>query len=252
MRPTRIFCPQPLVEGLELELESRNNHYLIHVLRVKSGARLLLFDGVGNEFNAIVSEVSRKTVSLLIEERCIASRALESPLHTTLGIAVSKGERMDWVVQKATELGVTEIQPLLTRRVEVKLADARADKKIEHWRSVLVSACEQCGRSVVPQLHNPLKLQNWLAKFARGENNEPRLILQANGCSFDSFAANCVKAPVSASLLVGPEGGFEESETVAALAAGFVCVKMGERILRTETAPLVALSLLQQRWGDLA
>jgi len=158
---------------------------------------------------------------------------------------------MDWVMQKATELGVSEIQPLLTRRVEVKLNSGRAEKKLAHWQAVLIGACEQSGRTILPQLNSPLLLSEWLDNLPALSPSEARLTMQPTGTAFNDFSQQFVAAPSRACVLVGPEGGFEEGEIAAAAEAGFVCVRLGARILRTETAPMVALSLLQNRWGDL-
>ncbi len=251
MRQIRLFCSQVLVDGLETELETRNNHYLIHVLRVTVGSALILFDGKANEYDAIVTAVSRKAVAVTVRARRALFASVESPLHTTLAVAISKGDRMDWVMQKATELGVSEIQPLLTRRVEVKLNSVRSEKKLAHWQAVLISACEQSGRTILPTLNSPLLLSEWLGNTPVSSPSEARLTMQPAGSSFNDFSQQFVDSPTRACVLVGPEGGFEEGEIAAAADVGFVCVRLGERILRTETAPMVALSLLQNRWGDL-
>jgi 16S rRNA (uracil1498-N3)-methyltransferase len=251
MRQIRLFCSQMLVDGLETELETRNNHYLIHVLRVTVGSALILFDGKANEFDAVVNAVSRRAVTVTVQARRPLATSVESPLHTTLAIAISKGDRMDWVMQKATELGVSEIQPLLTRRVEVKLNSGRAEKKLAHWQAVLIGACEQSGRTILPQLNSHLLLSEWLDNLPALSPSEARLTMQPTGTSFNDFSQQFVAVPSRACVLVGPEGGFDEGEIAAAAEAGFVCVRLGERILRTETAPMVALSLLQNRWGDL-
>ncbi|MBT8149333.1 MAG: 16S rRNA (uracil(1498)-N(3))-methyltransferase [Pseudomonadales bacterium] len=252
MRSSRIYCPQALAEGEELALEPRNLHYLLHVLRVKPGAALRLFDGGGSEYNATVTTVGRKAVRVRVGEACASGSTLESPLHTTLAIAVSKGERMDWVMQKATELGVSAIQPLLSRRVDVKLDAQRAAKRLEHWRGIVVAACEQCGRRMTPKLHSPHKFDDWLGRQPVCAANEVRLTMQADGCAFAEFAQRIGETPAKACLLVGPEGGLEDGEISAAAAAGFTPVCVGKRVFRTETAPVVGLSLLQYRWGDFS
>lgn len=253
MRRTRIFSAQPLQQGAELELEQRNLHYLLHVLRVTAGTDLILFDGSGSDYRAAVSGVGRKSVSVRVLEKCSDGEVRpESPLHTQLAIAISKGERMDWVMQKATEMGVSTIQPLLTSRVDVKLNAERAEKKLLHWRSIVVSACEQSGRSVVPEVTGLLRLQQWLNVLPESDysQQQARLMLGAGGLSFRTVVERFSAAPNSACVLIGSEGGLDDNEVSCAEAAGFIATAFGPRILRTETAPVVALGALQQAWGD--
>lgn len=200
-----------------------------------------MFDGTGGEYPATVAEVGKRQVTVTTAEH--DSREAESPLHTVLGIGVSRGERMEWVVQKATELGVNVIAPLLSERTEVKLSGERAGKKRLHWQQIAISACEQSGRNRVPQI---LPLQS-MAQWTQQVDADARLVLhhRAEGAALAS------DAPASAALLVGPEGGLSESEVTTAFDAGFNPLVLGPRVLRTETAPLAALSLLQIAWGDI-
>lgn len=245
MRRSRIFTDKALAESATVELDVRNNHYLMHVLRVKQGQALLLFNGNGREFNAKVEALTRKSVRVLIAEE-VNPTVVESPLHTTLGIAISKGDRMDWVIQKATELGVNVIQPLVTERVDVKLNTERREKKFAHWQATLIGACEQSGRCVLPLLQ-PLKtIEQWLPN----DNSDCKLVLRATADSFNQVKSHFTATPQSASVIIGPEGGLSPEEIAAAVVQGYHPVGFGARILRTETAPIVALSLLQASWGD--
>ena len=245
MRRSRIFTDKALAESATVELDARNNHYLMHVLRVKQGQALLLFNGNGREFNAQVEALTRKSVRVLIAEE-VNPTVVESPLHTTLGIAISKGDRMDWVIQKATELGVNVIQPLVTERVDVKLNAERREKKFAHWQATLIGACEQSGRCVLPLLQ-PLKtIEQWLPN----DNSDCKLVLRATADSFNQVKSHFTATPQSASVIIGPEGGLSSEEIAAAVVQGYHPVGFGPRILRTETAPIVALSLLQASWGD--
>lgn len=217
----------------------------MHVLRVKQGQALQLFNGNGREFNAQVEALTRKSVRVLIAEE-VNPTVVESPLHTTLGIAISKGDRMDWVIQKATELGVNVIQPLVTERVDVKLNAERREKKFAHWQATLIGACEQSGRCVLPLLQ-PLKtIEQWLPN----DNSDCKLVLRATADSFNQVKSHFTATPQSASVIIGPEGGLSPEEIAAAVVQGYHPVGFGARILRTETAPIVALSLLQAGWGD--
>ncbi|MEQ8802223.1 16S rRNA (uracil(1498)-N(3))-methyltransferase [Haliea sp.] len=241
MRVPRIFTRQPLSAGAELTLESSPSQHLARVLRMVEGDALRLFDGSGAEYCAsIVSADKRQvTVAVLESEPGLA----ESPLRIHLGIGISRGERMDWVVQKATELGVAEISPLYTGRTAVRLRGEREERKRQHWEQVIVSACEQCGRSIIPDVHEPMALSQWL-QHAAGER---RFVLHHRATAAPAGA----QLPVSISLLVGPEGGLDEAEIGAAETAGFESLALGPRVLRTETAPLAALAILQARWGDM-
>lgn len=242
MRIPRIYTSQALSAGDSLYLEERAAHYLLQVLRMKSGRELRLFNGDGNDYLARITEANRRQLQCSIEAvEPLTER--ESPLHTELGIALSKGDRMDWVVQKATELGLNRLVPLISERVDVKLNPEREQKKWRHWQQVMISACEQSGRSQLVDIAEPQALEHWLdncraqRKFVLSPHHRP--------------AAESGSKPASVALLVGPEGGLSEAEVEASLARGFSSLQLGPRILRTETAPLAALSVLQARWGDL-
>ena len=247
VRVHRLYSEQALEAGGSCKLSTRNEHYLLHVLRVEAGQQLRLFDGSGAEYHALVRAVSRKAIDIEICDSVDAQLLLPEPsMATTLAIGVSKGERMDWVIQKATELGISCIQPLQTQRVDVKLSADRWQKKRTHWQDTAISACEQCGRNVIPTIAEPVSLDNWLATDTSGR----KFVLRAGFSPLAQLLNNCT-APDRASLLIGPEGGLSASEFDQALQSGFEAASLGPRILRTETAPVVALSLLQALWGDL-
>ncbi|MBN7797289.1 16S rRNA (uracil(1498)-N(3))-methyltransferase [Parahaliea mediterranea] len=240
MRIPRVYTQQPLAEGAEVELEPGPSQHLARALRMSAGQALSVFDGAGNEFAAQILRVDKRAVTAVLCDR--SDRDVESPLAVELGIGISRGDRMDWVLQKATELGVQRVVPLFTERTEVKLKGERADKKQQHWRQVIVSACEQCGRNRLPGLGPAVSLGDWLAACSA----ERRFVLHHR-----ATAAKGSGAPRSVALAVGPEGGLSDAEIDAAERAGFEALGLGPRVLRTETAPLAALAILQARWGDM-
>ena len=240
----RIYTPQALNTGLEIILEEQSSHHLAKVLRAKIGDELQLFNGDGLNWQSRITNIDKKhvRVTMLGSE----SNHSESPLKTHLAIAVSKGDRMDFVMQKATELGINAITPLLSERTEVKLNAERLEKKQQHWQQICIAACEQSGRSCIPTLHPLQHLRQWLVTLPSAENDSLKLLLHPH--------QNSTPLPQklqSVMLLIGPEGGFSEEEAQQALLAEFQPWQLGKRILRTETAPLAALSIVQHRWGDL-
>jgi len=241
MRSTRIYTSQPLRSGAQFQLEPEASRHLARALRVSPGDTLVVFDGRGGEYEATVAALDRAvvTVSTGAQQPGLCDAAL--PIH--LGIAISRGERMDWVVQKATELGVTAISPLLSARTGVKLNAERADNKRRHWRQIAISACEQSGRCLLPEIHQLRELDDWLADTSA----DLALVLHPGGVGDPPSPSR----PDSIALLIGPEGGFSDAEIGRAQGAGFRCLQLGPRTLRTETAPLAALALLQARWGDM-
>ncbi len=238
MRLSRFFIDAPLSLG-QHELPEAQAHYIGRVLRHAAGDAVQLFDGSGQEYLGKLIEVGKKAVRVELREQ-LAGQA-ESPLRIHLGQGLSRGERMDWAIQKATELGVGEITPIVSERCEVRLKDERADKRLAHWRQVAISACEQCGRSVLPVIHAPITLAEWQAHVQA----ELKLVLHPVAAPLESHAR-----PHSLAFLIGPEGGLSEAEVAQAKAAGFHAARLGPRVLRTETAPVVALAVAQQLWGD--
>lgn len=241
MRLPRIHTARALQAGARIELEPDQAHYISRVLRMRAGDALILFNGSGGQYPATLATVAKNMVVVTTGDFEPVER--ESPLALHLGIAVSRGDRMDWVVQKATELGVHSITPLLSERTEVRLRGEREEKKLRHWQQVATSACEQCGRNRLPQILAPQSLAGWLQDVQA----DLRLVLHHTAVTRDPGPA----PPRSVALLVGPEGGLSEEEIRAAEGAGFASLQLGPRVLRTETAPLAAIAILQARWGDM-
>ena len=243
MRLTRVFVDVDLALGQRLTVEGSAGNHIVRVLRSRLGDELTLFNGRGGEYGASIDEIRRDTVQVSVREHRDQER--ESTFELTLAQGISRGERMDWVVQKATELGVTRIVPLFTERSMVHLDEKQALKKVQHWRGIAVSACEQCGRNVVPEIEAPIALHGLLEKpVGRG-------ILVLLSPTGEKRIADIAGGPGGATVLIGPEGGLAQVEQDAALRSGFTAVRMGPRVLRTETAAVCALTLLQQKFGDL-
>ncbi|WP_022978540.1 16S rRNA (uracil(1498)-N(3))-methyltransferase [Nevskia ramosa] len=238
---TRIHIPVPLTVGASLDLPDEAARHVAQVLRMKIGEPLTLFNGNGGEYAATITATGRRDVSVNVESFDPVDR--ESRLDITLAQCVSKGERMDYTVQKAVELGVTRILPLLSERSVVKLDAERWDKKLEHWRGIAVSACEQSGRTSLPAVLPVQKLDGWLASSDRAL----RLVLAPT----ESVSLRSLAAASNIALLIGPEGGLSDNEIAAARRAGCVGIGLGPRVLRTETAGVAALAALQLLWGDL-
>jgi 16S rRNA (uracil1498-N3)-methyltransferase len=240
MRVSRLFVSAPLNVGSRIELDDDAAHYVRSVLRLKQDQSIVLFNGQGGEYLGRFSEVSRKTVRVEIGQ--FVDRDVESPLAVTLGIGISRGDRMDWAVQKAVELGVTQLTPLVTERCVIKFSDDKKQQRLQHWQHIVQHAAEQSGRTRAPALGEIANLENWVS-----DQQGLRVFL-------DPYAEQALTdlQPENrhVTLLSGPEGGFSEQERQIAKAAGFVPVRMGARILRTETAVLAALTAVQTLWGD--
>ncbi len=241
MRIPHIHTRQPLAAGLTVELEASPARHLAQVLRLRAGARVTLFNGDGLQYSATLQTCSRQRVSAHILS-ATQSQA-EPPLHFRLALGISKGERMDYALQKAVELGVGSFLPLFTERTVVKLKGERLERRQRHWQQVAVAAAEQSGRSCVPAIEPPQPFDDWISR------PQPGLRLTLHPGAEQSLRA---LAPPERSvlLLVGPEGGLSEREVAAARTHGFVAVRLGPRILRTETAPVAALAAMQALWGD--
>ncbi|MGH8298966.1 MAG: 16S rRNA (uracil(1498)-N(3))-methyltransferase [Steroidobacteraceae bacterium] len=243
MRLTRVRVAGPLAAGRRQTIDGDAAKHIARVLRLKPGDPLTVFDGRGGEHAARIEAIRKGAVVVEVQERSAAER--ESPLSLTLAQGVSRGERMDWVIQKATELGVTRIIPLLTERSVVRLDARQSARKIQHWQGIAVAACEQSGRNKVPDIATPLGLHDFLRAI---DSRATCLLLSPTGTQ----RVNDLKAPAGQIIvLIGPEGGMAQSEQRAAVAAGFLTVRMGPRVLRTETAAVAALTLLQHQFGDL-
>lgn len=244
MRIPRIYTPQTITADQTIELEVGASRHLFTVLRLKAGAPLVLFDGSGREFDACLDGTENLKARVQTGSERI-SRS-ESPLRVTLAQGISRGERMDFTLQKAVELGVAEIIPILTERSVVRLDEKQAARKREHWQQLVIAACEQSGRVCVPVVHTPVALDSL---FSANPPHNSKLLLEPDADSVISGLSPPVNNQIL--LLVGPEGGLSDAEIMAARQASFTPVRLGPRVLRTETAALVALSLLQARWGDL-
>ena len=242
MREIRVFTDQPLAVGTDIALEDSSARHLAAVLRMQPGDAVTLFNGLGGEYTATLSACSPKRVNAQVGDFLDIER--ESPLRIHLGIGLSRGDRMDWVIQKATEAGVTDITPLYTERTEVKLKGDRSDKKQRHWQQICISACEQCYRNRLPVLHEPITMEQWLSQVKA----DRKLVLHHRSEQTLSQLRNDQVA--SAALLIGPEGGLSDREIAAALNTNFEPLRLGPRVLRTETMPVVAISILQSLWGD--
>lgn len=242
MRIPRIYTSQPLHAGARITLDENAFSHAVRVLRLGVGDALTLFNGQGGEYAGVLIEASRKQAIAEILE--FSGLEIESPLHISLGQCISRGEKMDYTIQKAVELGVTSITPLFSERCGVRLEGERMERKIEHWQAIVIGACEQSGRNRVPVVHPPQALTDWITTCSSGL----RLVLSptATATLHDLAKPN---APLS--LLLGPEGGLTDLEIGAAIKSGFSGIRLGPRVLRTETAAVATLSAIQTLWGDL-
>jgi 16S rRNA (uracil1498-N3)-methyltransferase len=242
VRQSRVYTAQSLDSVNSIELTGPSSHYLTRVLRLPKGAPIILFNGDGRDYSGEICEIQRQSVLVRLVDSQVA--ATESALNITLVQAITRGERMDYSLQKATELGVVCIQPVLSSRVGVRLKEDRMAKRLVHWQGVVVSACEQSGRAVIPEVKKPLSMAQWLDVV----DESLRLVLDPtadNKLSSISMTGNAV------SLLVGPEGGLTAAEIEEVSLRGVKTVSLGPRILRTETAGPAAIAVLQAIAGDL-
>lgn len=241
MRAPRIYTPTELAPDTTISLDEAATQHVSRVLRMQPGQVLILFNGNGCDYPATLSRVGKKEVTA--ELGPAQHNELESPLKVVLGQVMSRGDRMDYAIQKSVEMGVTTIVPLVSERCEVKLKGDREDKRLRHWQSVAVSAAEQCGRAVVPRVEPVATLEEW---FRYTSDCDLKLVLHhRTEKSLESLAR-----PAQLALMIGPEGGLSEGEIAGAEAAGFLPAALGPRVLRTETAPVAALALCQWLWGD--
>ncbi len=241
MRIPRFYCPELPLQNASVVLPPAAHRHAVQVLRLKVGAKIHLFDGKGLEFEASLNDVQKRQSSAQLLTQVTVDT--ESSIESTLIQGVSRGERMDYAIQKAVELGVNRVIPVMTARCNVNLSGERRTKKQMHWQGIIVSACEQSGRSVLPQLEEVDNLENILLRQDLGQ-----------GIVLDPMANqgfNALSQASSVSLLIGPEGGLTEEEINLAVNSGFNALRFGPRILRTETAAIAALAVIQSQWGDL-
>lgn len=243
MRTIRIHVEQPLSADTDVALPTPAAQHVARVLRLSAGDPITVFNGDGCDYPASIVHADKRGVSVRLAAKI--PLANESPLRLTLAQAVVRGEKMDLIVQKATELGVARIVPLLTERSEIKLDAARAEKRLTHWRAVAISACEQSGRARLPEIHAPVPLSSWLDGLGADAGLRLALLPQATRSSRELRFSD-----TGGLLVVGPEGGLGERDIALLTAAGFDGLRLGPRILRTETAGLAALAALQALHGD--
>jgi len=239
----RFFCPPPIPASGSFYLPPNAVHHATRVLRLRQADPVQIFDGLGKEFHGVIAELGNKHVK--IDGISVVDIDRESPLDVQLAQALTNSEKMDWVMQKATELGVTEIQPVVTERSVARLAADRIAKRIEHWQQVAISACEQCGRNILPQINTPLDIMEWLQRM-RDKPFSKYILLPEGTASLSSQT----KPQGKVALLTGAEGGFSQAESEAAQLCGFITIRMGSRVMRTETAAIAGIAALQTLWGD--
>jgi len=239
MRVSRIFTDNPLAAGAQVEFDARTTRYVTQVLRLREGQRVTLFNGTGSDWAAELRACRRTHCVAQVIEPLNTEPPPSRPLH--LGIGISRGERMDFAIQKSVELGVTAITPLVTEHGVVQLDASREQKRLAHWHGVIVAACEQSGRCRLADLNPVTPITSWLNDCRGG------LLLYHRA---NTNLAQLEPAPDSLNLLIGPEGGLSQQERELAVAREFIPVRLGPRVLRTETAPIAALAIVQARWGD--
>ena len=243
MSNLRFYTADNLKVGRTVKLSENAATHATRVLRLEVSDEIVLFNGDGNDYNCAITSI-KKTEALVIVKSFV-KMTNESPLNITLLQGISSGDRMDYTIQKAVELGVTAIVPIVTTRSVVKLSNERAEKRLAHWQSVVHAACEQSGRAFVPQVTAPISLSSWLAN--NPYSNSTRILLNPIGAL---RLAELPKPTGHIELLIGAEGGLSQMEIDTALSQSFQSVILGARILRTETAALVAISAMQTLWGD--
>lgn len=240
LTPPRLHVAQPLAVGMTLSLPERNQRH-IAALRLRAGDAVTLFNGDGAEYAAELTDLRKRDAHALVRARHDVSR--ESPLAVTLVQGLCAADRMDLLIQKATELGAAAIQPVVTQRTIVRLSEERQERRETHWQNIAISACEQSGRNLVPEVRPLVKFPDFIA----GPKPAGLAILLS---PLADAALATLARPGAVTLLIGPEGGFTPEERAMALRAGYVGVRMGPRVLRTETAPLAAIAAIQVLWGD--
>jgi len=242
MRVNRIFVDQSLDVGRACELPAAAAHHVATVLRLKPGQEIVVFNGRGGEYKAEIVRTEKRRVEVI--PRTFHDRECESPLSITLLQAVSRGQKMDVTLQKAVELGVRRIMPVSSEQGNVRLDENGREKRRRHWQGVIISACEQCGRNRLPTL-DPVRALTDI--FAHLDSEGTKILLHPGGAK----TLADLEPPTAAILLAGPEGGFSDAEVESALGKGFLAVRSGPRVLRTETAALAAIAACQVLWGDL-
>ncbi len=245
MRLSRIFVAQPLTPGTDIQLEPAISHYVRHVLRLKTGHSIALFNGDDNyDYESLLSYQGKHTIAT-IQTR--GANQCESSLSSEIVQGLSRNDHMDWMVQKSTELGVNQISVFNAQHTQIPLKPAQLEKRLAHWRAVAISACEQCGRHCPPEINFDRKIGDVLGHSIQ---REAKIFLDIDGNKLNSLLT-ADKFCNRISMLVGPEGGLSDIEIENAKQAGFVSVTLGPRVLRTETAAISALAIIQSSWGDI-
>ncbi|MFT5218040.1 MAG: 16S rRNA (uracil1498-N3)-methyltransferase [Planctomycetota bacterium] len=243
MRISRVFCGEKLALKVDIKLDKPAFHYLKHVLRLETGATLVLFNGEdGIDYQGTIN-MGAKSASVFIDSQ--TANGLESPLHSEIIQGLARSDHLDWMIQKSTELGVRNISLFNAVRTQIPLKPKQLEKKLNHWKSVASSACEQCGRSVVPSINFYKSLQQALLSSTPTQ----RIVLDFSGLPMRDCLPD--KPPQNLAILLGPEGGLDATEIEQASQAGFLAASLGPRVLRTETAAVAALTLAQAYWGDI-
>jgi 16S rRNA (uracil1498-N3)-methyltransferase len=249
MSASRLFLSDPITAGQECRVDGDKAHYILRVLRLRLGDTLCVFDGSGFEYPAELVAAEKRQLLLAVGQS--QHRDTESPLSIHLVQAISRAEKMDFSVRKATELGVCRISPVLSDRGVVRLDGSRADKRREHWQKIVRSACEQCGRNIVPPVELPQPLSEFLDRgptAVSADEDTLRIVLLPGATASVESLPDSLRA---IDLLTGPEGGFSDAEIAKAEFTGFRSMSLGPRVLRTETAAMAAIAVLQSRFGDL-
>lgn len=242
MRISRIYTNLPLTCGLDILLTESTSHYISKVLRIRVGQDICLFNGVGGYYEAEILSIGKRTVEVKVKE--YHDEEKESILEINLGQAISRSQHMDYTIQKAVELGVWKIVPLISEHSNVRLDEGRTDKRIKHWRGIIIDACEQCGRNRLPVLSDPISFQDWVDQ----DDSDLKVVFDPSAQAGLSSIGQPVKV---ISLLSGPEGGFSSAEIDYATTRGYKTLMLGPRVLRTETAAVAAISASQTLWGDM-
>ncbi len=245
----RLYCDTPLATGCRITLPESAAHHARDVLRLEIGASVTLLNGLGGEYTATLTLVSKKSVDALVLE--FHQRESESPFHITVAQSLATGDKMDWVVEKAVELGAASIVPIAAARSVLKLGTERAEKRAAHWQAIARAACEQCGRNRLARIEPVTSLGAWLGAARAEPGAGPTLKLMLSPVADVAFNTLAAPAPECAiQLLIGPEAGLTDAEEAQARAAGFKGITLGPRVMRTETAALAALAAIHARWGD--
>ncbi|PTN09451.1 16S rRNA (uracil(1498)-N(3))-methyltransferase [Nitrosomonas aestuarii] len=245
--PPRLFHDGEICAGKTVELEMNTGHHATRVLRIKAGDSVILFNGKGGEFSGRIERIQKTSTQVIIDQFNAIER--ESPLAIELVQAICVNEKMDLIIQKSVELGVTCIQPVTTARSIVRLSEERAMKRLRHWQRVIISACEQCGRNFIPTIFPLVALTHWINNRDTKPAHHLNFMLSTTG---NESLKNLTRPSVNThlTLTVGPEGGLTSEEEIILQQADFTPLRVGKRTLRTETAALATIAALQMRWGD--